>query len=302
MERNRKNKFTKLFIGLVVVVIVLTFFSKSFYNYRLPVVTVTLPKQGNLSFTVEGEAELTYSDINSVYANVDGRIQKILVTKGETVEVDQCLMQIAVSGSEDVYDVVATKSGVITSVGVEEGMYVSSMQNTVLYEIAMLSDEWNCTLVISEEQLEYVDTGNKATIEFTDTKEKIEGEIQSVVAYAGQNTTGYQVNILVRSEDDSLAGKRVNIVIEKDSIQYDTLIPTAALCKDAVGYYVLVLQQSDSVLGNGYEAKRMSVDLLDSDDTYCAVRGLPTDESVIIASTGNITDGSDVYYEGDEVQ
>jgi hypothetical protein len=65
---------------------------------------------------------------------------------------------------------------------------------------------------------------------------------------------------------------------------------------------VLVLQQSDSVLGNGYEAKRMSVDLLDSDETYCAVRGLPTDESVIIASTGDITDGSDVYYEGDEVQ
>jgi hypothetical protein len=176
------------------------------------------------------------------------------------------------------------------------------MQNTVLYEIAKLSDEWNCTLVISEEQLEYVDTGNKATIKFADTKEKKEGEVQSVVAYAGQNTTGYQVNILIHAEDDSLAGKQVNVVIEKDSIQYDALIPTAALCKDNVGYYVLTLQQSDSVLGDGYEAKRMSVDLLDSDKTYCAVRGLPTDESVIIASTGDIADGSDVYYEGDGAQ
>ena len=37
---------------------------------------------------------------------------------------------------------------------------------------------------------------------------------------------------------------------------------------------------------------------LNSDETYCAVRGLPTDEFVIIASTSEITDGSKVYYGG----
>ena len=43
---------------------------------------------------------------------------------------------------------------------------------------------------------------------------------------------------------------------------------------------------------------RVSVDLLNSDETYCAVRGLPTNEFVIIASTSEITDGSKVYYGG----
>ena len=69
--------------------------------------------------------------------------------------------------------------------------------------------------------------------------------------------------------------------------------------KDSVGYYVLALKKEDSVLGNSYVAHRVSVDLLNSDETYCAVRGLPTDEAVIIASTCEITDGSKVYYEGD---
>ena len=104
--------------------------------------------------------------------------------------------------------------------------------------------------------------------------------------------------MLFRS-DASLAGERVKIAIREDGELYDTLIPATALCKDATGYYVLVVQENNSVLGEGYKAHRMSVDLLGSDEAYCVVRGLPTDELVIIASTSEIADGSNVFYEGD---
>lgn len=90
--------------------------------------------------------------------------------------------------------------------------------------------------------------------------------------------------------------KQGKITTSKDSPQYDALIPAEALRKDSVGYYVLVLHEDDSVLGDGYVAHRMSVDLLDSDETYCAVRGLPTDEIVIVSATSEITDGSKVCY------
>ena len=99
-----------------------------------------------------------------------------------------------------------------------------------------------------------------------------------------------------------LAGERVKITIREEGELYDTLIPAAALCKDATGYYVLVMRENDSVLGEGYKAHRMSVDLLDSDEACCAVRGLPADELVIIASIGEIADGSNVFYEGDGTQ
>ena len=299
MEKERKKGYKKIFLALAVVLLVLTFFSKSLYNYRLPVVEVTSPKQGNLSFTVEGTGVFDYAHIDSFYAEMDGRVREILVKEGDEVRKGQCLMRFQTNGTEETYDVVAAKSGIITSIGVEQGMYVSSMQNTVLYEIAEKSEEWTCYLIISEEQREYVDSDSTPVLYIESRNETLEGEIISIAGYVGQNQTGYKVNISVSVDDSLLYGEKVDITIKNESMAYDALISASALRKDASGYFVLVLQRDNGVLGNGYEAHRMSVDLLDSDEPYCAVRGLPLDERVIIASTGEIKDGSDVFYEGD---
>ncbi len=298
-EERRKKGFKKVFLALAVILLVLTFFSKSLYNYRLPVVETASPKQGELSFTVEGTGAFDYSHIDSFYAEVDGRVSGILVSEGDEVKKGQCLMRLKMNGTGETCDVDAAKRGIITSIGVKQGMYVSSMQNTVLYEIAEKSEEWACCLIISEEQMEYVDPRSTPVLYIKSRNETVEGEILSIAEYAGQNQTGYKVNIRVSLDDAALCGEKVDITIKNESRVYDALIPVAALRKDAAGYFVFALQQDNGVLGNGYEARRMSVDLLDSDESYCAVSGLPLDERVIIASTGEIKDGSDVFYEGD---
>ena len=226
-HKQKKRNFMKVFGIWIGIVLLLTFLSKSVYRYRLPVVSVSFPKQGSISFTVEGTAEVSYSEA-------------------------------------------AEKSG-----------------------------EWTAALFITDEQLEYVDLGSTAEVEIKGVKERLAGEIQSVVPFADQSRTGYLVQILFRFKDMEIAGRQAEITIRKDSPQYDALIPAAALRKDAVGYYVLVLHEDDSVLGEGYAAYRMSVDLLDSDETFCAVRGLPADEKVIVAAASEITDGSKVYYDGE---
>lgn len=98
------------------------------------------------------------------------------------------------------------------------------------------------------------------------------------------------LNLAEEGETEILAGSELQ--------PYDVLIPASALRKDYEGYYVLVLRENQSVLGRGYVAHRMSVELLDSDQEYCAVRGLPTDEQVILTGTDVIGDGSNVYYGG----
>lgn len=298
-KERRKVIFKKIFVVVIAILLILTFSSKSFYNYRLPVVTASLPKQGKLVFSAEGVSELTYAYVESFYADIDGRIREILVETGEEVRKGQSLIRFELSGTGEMYDVTAPKDGIITWISANKGMYVSSMQNTILYEIAEKSEEWVCSLIISDDQLEHISMESIPVLEIVSRNETVEGEIRSIIAYADQNMEGYKVNITVRMADDSLAGERVNVTVKEDGEQYDTLIPVAALCKDATGYYVLVLQENDSVLGEGYKAHRMSVDLLDSDESYCAVRGLPTDELVIIASTSEIADGSNVFYEGD---
>ncbi len=298
-HKREKNKFTKVFGIFIGIVLLLTFLSKSIYNYQLPVVSVSSPKQGKISFTVDGTTEVSYSHVDSQYANIDGRVKDILVQIGDEVQKGQCIMQFEMEGTEEIKEIIAEHDGIITSIGVEKGMYVSSMQNTIIYEIAEKSEEWAVTLFITDEQLEYVDLDSTANVEVKDVNERFVGEIQSIVPYANESKTGYLVRILFCSEDMKIVSRQAKVTISKDSPQYDALIPVAALRKDAVGYYVLVLHEEDSVLGEGYVAYRMSVDLLDSDATYCAVRGLPTDEIVIVASTSEITDGSKVYYEGE---
>lgn len=298
MKQENKN-FAKVFGIFMGIVLLLTFFSKSIYNYQLPVVSVSIPKQGKLSFTATGTAEVSYSHMESVYADVDGRVKEILVQAGEEVEKGQCLMRFELAGSKEIQEIVAEENGIITTIGVKKGMYVSSMQNTILYGIAEKSEEWVVALFVTEEQLEYVDGESTVNVQVTDLNENFTGTVRSVVSYTDQSKTGYQAEIVIHSENMELAGKKAKVTIKKESEPYDAMIPAAALRKDSQGYYVLVLQEEDSVLGSGYVAHRMSVDLLNSDETYCAVRGLPADETVITASTSEITDGSKVYYEGE---
>ncbi len=298
MEQKNKN-FAKVFSGFAGIVLLLTFFSKSIYNYQLPVVSVAVPKQGNLSFTVESPGEVFYSNMESVYADVDGRVKEILVQSGDEVEEGQCLMKFEVARAGELYKIVAEKDGIITSVGVNKGMYVSSMQNTILYGIAKKSEEWTVTVFVTEEQLAYVDEESVANVQVTDLNKNFNGNVRSVVSYADQNKTGYQAEIMITSDNPEIAGKKAKVTIKKESGQYDTIISVAALRKDSLGYYVLVLKEEDSILGNGYAAYRMSVELLNSDEEYCAVKGLPADETVITASTSVISGGSRVYYEED---
>ena len=219
----KKKRFKKIFVVLAVVLLALTFFSKSFYNYRLPVVTAALPRQGRLSFTVEGTSEFTYAYTESIYADIDGKIREILVDVGDEVKAGQTLMRVERSGTGEMYDVRSDKDGIISWIGVSKGIYVSSMQNTVLYEIAEKSEEWVCSLIISEEQFEHISMESVPVLELVDQNESVEGEISSIFGYDSQNLQGYKVNITVRSADASLAGERVKIAIREDGELLDLL-------------------------------------------------------------------------------
>lgn len=76
----------------------------------------------------------------------------------------------------------------------------------------------------------------------------------------------------------------------------DVLIPRSALRVDESGYFVLCLREGDSALGYGYAAGRVSVDLLEAGEEFCAVFGLPEDELVIVDAAGEIADGSRVRF------
>lgn len=299
-KQKQKNVYRKIMIIFIVLVLLLTFFSKSFYNYRLPLVSVERPKQGELSFKVESEGEVFYNDIISYYADKEGIVKTVYVKEGDKVKKGQKLLQINLVGTEKTEDVRAERDGIIASLKIGMGMYVSYMSNEVLYTIAEENRKWSVTLQLTEEETKKMEKGNRATVNLPGRNSPLEGKVAEIVPYTSESFSGYHVDIHFDCEDNAIVGKKANISIKKGNEMYDTLIPVSALRKDAKGYYVLTLQKDEGILGDSYKAGRNSVDLLDSDETYCAVEGIQEGDYVIVASVKEIAEGDHVYYEPGE--
>jgi len=284
----------------IVLVLLLTFFSKSFYNYRLPLVSVESPKQGELDFKAESAGEVFYNDITSYYADKEGIVKAVYVKTGDKVKKGQKLLQITPVGTEKTEDVRAERDGIIASLGTEKGMYVSYMSNEVLYTIAEENRKWSVILQLTEEEAKNIENGNRAAVNLPGRNGPLEGKVAEIVPYTSESFNGYHVDVRFDCEDDAIVGEKADISIKKGNEVYDILIPVSALRKDAKGYYVLILEKDGGILGDGYKAGRNSVDLLDSDETYCAVEGIQEGAYVIVASAKEIAEGEHVYYEPGE--
>ncbi|HYE67220.1 MAG TPA: hypothetical protein VEA58_01335 [Anaerovoracaceae bacterium] len=89
-------------IGIVLFasLLILTFVSKTIYNYNLPVVTATTPMNGKLDKveTVKGIAE--WADRLEVYAEMSGYIEDIYVEEGDRVTKGQALVKMSLTDEE----------------------------------------------------------------------------------------------------------------------------------------------------------------------------------------------------------
>lgn len=59
MEKNHQAFYVRLLAAFLLLVLFLTFFSKTFYNAHLPTVTVALPMKGELDHSVEGSGRVS---------------------------------------------------------------------------------------------------------------------------------------------------------------------------------------------------------------------------------------------------
>lgn len=65
MEKKHQEVYVRLLAAFFLLVLFLTFFSKSFYNAHLPTVTVALPMKGELDHSVEGSGRVLRAEESS---------------------------------------------------------------------------------------------------------------------------------------------------------------------------------------------------------------------------------------------
>lgn len=91
-DRKKKiSNLAKIFFG---VIIVLTFFSKSFYSWTLPKVRAESIGSGSLTKEIMGEGIIEAKDRVEHYVSVRGRIKDIKVSPGDEVKKGQVIMII----------------------------------------------------------------------------------------------------------------------------------------------------------------------------------------------------------------
>lgn len=91
-------------------------------------------------------------------------------------------------------------------------------------------------------------------------------------------------------------GTNANMKISQKSEDYPLCVPTSALHMDNNQYYVLVLQETEGVLGSSYTSMRIDVSVQDKNAEYAALGegSITSDNDVIQKADRDITAGGTV--------
>lgn len=102
MEKNLNRKINIKTIGLLFIIFLLItiFFSKTIYTHALPVVTAVLPQNGKLNKIEKTTGIANWANIEEIYAELNGKLEEILVEEGEIVSKGQELFRFSFDEEE----------------------------------------------------------------------------------------------------------------------------------------------------------------------------------------------------------
>ena len=93
-------------------------------------------------------------------------------------------------------------------------------------------------------------------------------------------------------DGDVNSGSELTISVGQKSANYDTIVPNSSIRSDANGSFVLAVEARNSPLGNRYVARRVTVEVLASDDMNSAVTAdLGYGDYVITTSNAPVKNG-----------
>lgn len=178
-------------------------------------------------------------------------------------------------------EVTARVSGTVSSIQVSAGNTVGAEQT--MAEITVADRGYMLSVSVTNDQARQVRIGDTAQVtnyywgNITATLENILNDPQSM---------GQGKKLMFRITGDGVeSGTNLTLSIGQKSANYDCLVPNSAIRTDSNGTFVLVVTSKSSPLGNRYQASRVEVEVLASDDTTSAVSGLSNGDFVITTST-----------------
>lgn len=193
----------------------------------------------------------------------------------------------------------AEADGLITKIQITTGEKTS---DTTAILMADLSRGSRFTAEITKDQEEYIGTGDLVTLRGNSKKQVIEElAVESVMA-DDENDSIYYVTVQIPEDSEVFElGAAATLEYSKKSEAYPVCVPLQALHLDEKNQtYILVPDQYETILGTELKARRVSVTVLEQNESYAALEeGVVTSQDeVIVSSDKSVDAGSRVRASG----
>ena len=189
----------------------------------------------------------------------------------------------------------APSDGLITEIAVNIGERTA---DTPAVRMADLTKGSRFTAELTKEQETYIGAGDEVTL--TDSRRnQLEQLTVESVAADGENEGVYEISVPL--PDDTLElGAAAVLDYSSPSQTYAICVPLAALHLDERNQpYVLTYDEQDSVLGKELRARKVSVNILDQNESYAALAdgSISSQDEVIVSADKAVDDGSRIRLE-----
>lgn len=189
----------------------------------------------------------------------------------------------------------APSDGLITEIAVNIGERTA---DTPAVRMADLTKGYRFTAELTKEQETYIGAGDEVTL--TDSRRnQLEQLTVESVAADGENEGVYEISVPL--PDDTLElGAAAVLDYSSTSKTYAICVPLAALHLDERNQpYVLTYDEQDSVLGRELRARKVSVNILDQNESYAALAdgSISSQDEVIVSADKAVDDGSRIRLE-----
>lgn len=191
--------------------------------------------------------------------------------------------------------VCAPSDGLITEIAVNIGERTADIPAV---RMADLTKGYRFTAELTKEQETYIGAGDEVTL--TDSRRnQLEQLAVESVAADGENEGVYEISVPL--PDDTLElGAAAVLDYSSPSQTYAICVPLAALHLDERNQpYVLTYDEQDSVLGRELRARKVSVNILDQNESYAALAdgSISSQDEVIVSADKAVDDGSRIRLE-----
>ena len=144
---------------------------------------------------------------------------------------------------------------------------------------------------IDKDSRKYVEEGATISLKLDTQEKSIDAEIISIRYDAANTNYSFTAKL---PDGNYMPGTGGSYHYTQQSQKYDAIIPLSALRQEQNQYFVLVLYETETVLGKETVAQRVAVEVTSKDTQYAAVENVYPDMQVITGSSRNIGEGDRV--------